>query len=318
MITRIFKKRGIFFTMAAMIIMAVLLISFSIDVEYKQAEQMDAIGTRLETTNYFINDVEDDLQRGLYILSYRALLSLEQYVATNGTFLNDTESDFRSMVINGTVGNISVDLMVNMTFVDWLNKIKTQAGSIGIIINITIEDVSIKQRDPWNVEVNLTTKMMVADSSNTALWYIDKQIITKVRIEDLEDPVYTVNSLGKIANVIKKSNYTDFSDIDNLKIHLNNSYYIESNSAPSFLMRLEGNLSNSSFGIESLVNLEEFSRQGLQTYSKSSVDYIYFGNRSVNSCIVNETYVDGAFQWFRLDSDAEPDNHLDEYNVKCR
>ena len=95
-------------------------------------------------------------------------------------------------------------------------------------------------------------------------------------------------------------------DVSNLKKHVENSYYINSSLAPGFLNRLQGKLSSNANGIESLVNLQKLSNQGITIKSKSVVDYIYFSeNNPVSYPII------GMQNWFRID-----EAHLDIYDVR--
>jgi hypothetical protein len=71
-------------------------------------------------------------------------------------------------------------------------------------------------------------------------------------------------------------------------------------------MRLEGNLGNSSYGIESLVNLEKFQKQGLIIKDRSIVDYVYFGTQNTVNKRINNTP-----DWFKID-----EGHLDVYQVR--
>ena len=96
------------------------------------------------------------------------------------------------------------------------------------------------------------------------------------------------------------------TDVSNLQKHVDNSLYINSSLAPSFLDRLQGKLSANANGIESLVNLQKLSNQGLSISSKSVVDYIYFSSNNPSSYNIN-----GMYNWFRLDND-----HLDIYKVR--
>ena len=73
-------------------------------------------------------------------------------------------------------------------------------------------------------------------------------------------------------------------------------------------MRLGGHLTNSSFGIESIVNLKSFEDALLSVQDKSCIDYIYFSNRSPASYRINETY-----NWLRLDNES---GHLATYEVE--
>ena len=93
-------------------------------------------------------------------------------------------------------------------------------------------------------------------------------------------------------------------DIENLRNFLFDGCYKSSN-GPSYLMRLEGNLSNSPYGIESFVNLDDFENVGIHTNSGiSCVDYMYFSNNQTSAHRIK-----GMPDWFYLD-----DDHLSEYN----
>jgi len=309
------KKKSVVFTTIAIMLVGAILITFAIEINYKYKKEMQVVEMKVDVMNNFIKDFRDDMERGVYIVGFRSILALDNYIVQNGLFIDDLSARFSEAMINGTINGNFSDLLNASSFADWTAKIKEQAGTIGININFTRQDVAIYQQNPWEIVVNINLTYTVTDWQKTAVWNKTESITAKIPVEGFEDPLYALASYGKVPNKIIRSNYTDFSDLNNLIIHLNNSYYIESTTAPSFLMRLEGNLSNSSQGIESLVNLDEFILQGIPQKSRSSVDYIYFGNDTINSCIVNETY--SSYPWFRLDNDAEPNNHIDEYEVNC-
>ena len=133
---------------------------------------------------------------------------------------------------------------------------------------------------------------------------------TTLKITSFEDPLYTVETYGRVISIIQEANITDFvvnGNTSNLTNHIDNSYYIPSTSAPSFLMRLKGNISNSTNGIESLVNLKKLESVGITPEVKSCVDYIYFSSDDPTNWQINNT-----FNWFRLDNES---GHLDTYEV---
>ena len=66
-------------------------------------------------------------------------------------------------------------------------------------------------------------------------------------------------------------------------------------------MRLEGNFSNSTNGIESLVNLNKFIVQGFGTDDRSAVDYLYFSDIVHNTHRVSQFSDTTEYSWFRLD-----------------
>jgi len=312
------RKKAIFFTFIAISLAALLLFSYYSYTEYRLSNKMSVIETRVDTINHFIKNIEIDLNKGLYISSFRTILALEEFIVKDGNFLDNVTIRFREAMINGTVNGSSVSLIEDASFTDWGKKIQGEALKVGIIMNFSINNLEIYQTNPWAVEVNASVTLNISDVKNTARWMKNYSLKTTVPIADLEDPVYAVYSYGRVANKIRLSPYKD--DLDNtvnLKMHINGSYYIESANGPSFLMRLEGNLNSSPSGIESIVNKNRFVAQGLSTKTKSFVDYIYFSNVSTSHCQVNETKEDESYNWFRIDSGTEPYDHRDDYSVVC-
>ena len=303
------NKKAIFFTFAAIALSLVIIFSFKVYKTYEMREKMDVVGVRITTMNNFIKDIEQDLEKGLYITSFRAFLSMGQYIASNGTFITNIEDSFNELVLQGTLNDYELSLMEDSTFTDWVDKIEIQADKIDIIVNFTIVDVDINQTDSWSVSVDADINIIVEDKKNTSSWNRNKSIIAEVSIDNFEDPLYVVKSQGRVTNPIVRSPITDFvdgGDVTNLLIHLNNSYYVKSNTSPNYLMRLQGILTNSSTGIESLVNVQKFKDQGLTAKDRSAVDYIYFGTQSTTNYRINQTPT-----WFKLDS-----NHLEIYEVQ--
>ena len=222
-----------------------------------------------------------------------------QRIADEGVFIEDLENGFNELVLNGTYKDEEMGLMRESTFTEWAERVAKEAEKTGIAVNFTVHNVSINQTDPWYISVDANINMTIRDKKNTSSWKKTEHVITEVGIENFEDPLYVVKSIGKVTNVIVRSPITDFvdgNDPSNLVKHLNNSYYIESNVSPNFLMRLQGDLSNSSTGIESLVNLKEFQEQGVTIKDRSAVDYIYFGTETTTNYRINKTY-----EWFKLD-----------------
>lgn len=303
------SKKSVFYTIAMIALALVMFASYSGYTALKLSEKMDSIQTRIETLNFFLKDVENDLSKGAHISGFRALLSFNQFIATNGSYLKNLNSNFKEAFLNGTLEQKPLSLMQDSTFTDWANKISAQASKIGVLLNFTINDVKISQSEPWSVQIELNMTLDVKDEKNTSFWIRDKHLATKISILDFEDPLYLVNSGGRVTSAIRKANNLTFvlnGNATNLLIHANNSYYIVHNDSPSFLMRLEGNTGNSSIGIESLVDLDKFIAQGLPVKDKSIVDSIYFGNKSTINYRINNTP-----EWFKIDQE-----HLETYQVE--
>ena len=303
------SKKAIFYTTAAIALTMVIIASYEIYGSYRLSARMDVIGTRIDTINAFIKDVSRDIENGVYIAGYRTLLGMEQYISTNGAFVDDSQTRFTESFVYGTINGQQISLMQDSTFTDWAGRISDKAQKLGIIFNLTVNKINLGQSEPWSVDIGLNLTIRVTDNLNTSSWTKDVYLKKSISIIGLEDPLYVVNSKGRVTNTITKSNITSFvinGNVKNLMVHANNSYYAARNGSSDFMMRLEGNMSNSTFGIESLSNLDKFRQQGLQTKERSVVDYIYFASQNTKNYRVNNTP-----EWFMIDED-----HLDFYQVR--
>ena len=303
------SKKGFFFTIAAIALSIVLILSFKVYDTQARDEKNDVIAARILTINDFIKDVESDMEKGLYISSKRTFLGMQEYITEQGSYVPSTAAAFEEGILLGTIGGTQVNLTVNSTFTHWTRKIQEQAEKVDIESNFTILSLSLTHADPWSVNITASIMFNASDRKKTASWLRIQEISTKIAITELEDPLYVVETSGKITNSILVTNLTPLvmgGDVANLKRHANVSYYVASNYSPSYLMRLEGNMSPSPFGIESLVNVEEFEANGVATPDRSIVDAVYFGNISTTDFHINDTP-----SWFKIDSDR-----LEMYGVE--
>lgn len=309
-------KKGVAYTIIAIVLVVVSVAVFSSRESFKLRDETYIEEVRINTMNEFVKDVQKDLTRGMKISSHRALLAILAYETKSGVFVDDSKAAFKEAFFNSTVNRSIADVMQNASFTNWTKRIKSQAEKIGIGVDFEIVNLAVEHVSSWDISINASVNINVSDSKGTASWKVAKNLSTALSIKDFEDPLYIIKTSGRVPNVIKETDVT-FTSTANLIRHVNNSFYIASTSAPNYLMRLEGNLGASNFGIESIVNLNKINQQDLEVFTRSNVDYIYFGSQSHTSCIVNETLSTG-FSSFRLDSGSEPLNHLDNYNVHCQ
>jgi len=310
------NKKAVFFTFIAVLLLALLVFSFSIHSRYSRRTRSLVIETRVHTMNSFMKDLDKDIERALFITSHRSILSIVEYISSDGEFIDDFETRFNEVIINGTIEGETQTLMSDTTFIDWTDKMKLQGGEINLNIDFKVNNIVINHSSPWDIAVYINVSIYALDLTEIASWNVSKQITALVPIEGFEDPTYSVNTLGKMLNTINKTPYTDFVngvDTSNLQAHTVNSYYLEWSMAPSFLMRLEGDLSSSPYGIESLVDLQELIDQGESVNSRSVVDHIYWSNKSVTS-----HDIDYMPSWFMMDDELNSEDgreHLELYEV---
>ena len=321
------NKKGIFFTFAAVALSIIILLSFNTYNEYRLKDSMEATEIRIDTMNSFVRDIEDSLGDAIFIVGFRSLLSLEDYMMKYDRFMGQEDSPnlaagCKGLFLYGRITTVvnteSMGLMVNNTFFNWTERMKAQANKTGIELKFTINDAAISQSEPWKVDVSVNLKVEAKDKKGTASWVINKVLAKKINITGFADPLYLVNNkkdsdIGVVNNTIRITPVNPAESESKLNTHLINSYYIGHTDAPSYLMRFENNLGSSSYGIESLVNSQKRIDAGLSALDRSAVDYIYYGTQATTNCEVKNP----SYSWFKLDKLPNP-NHLDFYNAQCK
>ncbi|MBN1502427.1 hypothetical protein JW930_02705 [Candidatus Woesearchaeota archaeon] len=309
------NKKGVFFTYMAVFLIILIVAVVSTKDKYRYREKSNAISARIKTINSFIGDFEKDLDRELFIGGYRALLSMNAYVRIIEGYVDDFDSIFTEIIVNGSMNGTSLDLMTQgaqgADITSWLTRTNEEANKLNINLDLSVKNIYVQHVTPWDVLVTLNTTVYIEDGQGLASWTFDRIYTREFSILGFEDPLYAVGTEDKVTNLINITPNSDFiddatNDTAVLNEHLLNSYYINSTDAPSFLMRFTGNLSPSPYGIESMVNLEDLDAQGIPLLARSVVDYIYFGNATTtDKCNVTDMP-----DWFRID-----DSSIDTYEV---
>ena len=307
------NKRGIFFTTLVIVMFSLFIITLTF---YSQVQERETIQKRVSTLNNFVFSVEEDMPRQLKATGFRIIFLFEKRIAETGSYITNLNAVFSEMFFNGTLyGQTNPEigaLMMGVTLPEIEDSLKEKARKINTEINLTNSTITVSQEDTWRVKVTLNSYVLIRDKSNLVSWNKVLNISAYIDIEDFEDPLYIINTNGIVTNKIKRTPYKTFvqnNDASNLSLHLQNSYYLNSTSAPSFLNRLEGINSPNENGIESFVNLERLSSQGILIKDKTLVDYIYFSANSPSACRVAPS---GMPAWFKLDA-----LHLPVYEVSC-
>lgn len=286
-------KRGMFFTMIAIALLSLFLVSMSV---VSITKDRSSISNRIDSMNEFVFSLGEDIPRKLYIAGFRIVFLHEKRMLETGEYFVDFNESFNEAFFNGTInGSMSTDdlaLLEGVQFADIVRDVDENARGVNLGVNLTDAHISVEQDDPWNIKISFVAELDVRDNSGLASWNKTEAIEVYVPIRNFEDPLYLIGTSGDISHKINRTAFSVF-DVANLTEHVENSYYLASNGAPSFIDRLEGNFGASSFGIESLVYLPDLDNP---VSGRSVVDYLYFGSG------VSGSSVSGMPSWFRLDA----------------
>jgi len=300
------NKKGQVFTLIAIALLLLFFVSYEI---YSILYERQTIKTRIKTMESFLLSIQKDLERQLYISGFRIIFSAEDHITKTGNYISNFSELFDEAILNGTIYGDASEILQGTTITEIQEKIQEKADKMNLIINLSDIKVSVSQEDPWNVVVYFNATLELKDKSGLARWYKKENIKSYISVEGFEDPVYIVETRGKVSRKINKTpyegNYVSDSDTTNFSLHLQSKYYTFNPLAPSFIYRLEGKKEASEYGIESFVYIPELSAQGLPVYEKSCIDYIYFSSSNPTSYKIQ-----GMPDWFFLDNE-----HLEKYQV---
>ncbi len=280
-----FNKKGFTYLVTATILATIIIFVFLSTNRYTFQDKQDIYESRVKLMNDFVTDFNQDVHRATYISSFRALLSLEDYIAsTSAGFFNNTATAFEEAFFNGTINQTNVTLMNASSFSDYLARVNFLASQIGLRANITVLNITLSQEDPWKITVAVHTKVNISDTKHVASWHFEKTYTTQVPIFDLRDPLYSKFTENTVPNTVREAPFlflvnTSDNDTTNLQLLANKSYYIASTNAPSFLQHFENNNTPSPYGIQSIVNIGDIAAQDKDVYeNRIKVDFIYFND----------------------------------------
>ncbi len=292
------SKKAQIFTVIAIMVLMLMFVSFEV---FSIINQRDAIETRVSSMDSMLHSIEINLERQLYIAGFRGIFVALEEITTSGQYISNIHNFINETFFNGTVAGNQNSILYGTTYNDMLISINSKARKINVEVEMSNASLELSQDDPWNVKLVLTSNFLMKDREGLAQWNKTQIISTKIPITNFEDPIYTVNlAPRKINQTLYEGNYVNNGDVTNLTLHLNGQHYTQHEDAPSFLQRIEGNLSADPYGngIESFVRFPD--------EDKSVVDHIYFSSQNPSAYPVNNMPA-----WFKLD-----DNHATKYQAE--
>jgi hypothetical protein len=271
------NKKGFLFSLFVITALTLIVIIFRTKVEFKSELRADIFKNRVEASNAFLEDMEKDMERSLYVASYRAFLAADEYVYHFQEYLDNATVQIPELIKNGTINGTLMNSTNSSSFEDWIGRINSLARKYHINLTFDNMDIIVKHTSPWIIQIDLYTDVAIQDYEQIIEWNyrLERHTTIDIRTASFNDPMYYLegsknyieNTEGEapkkiLTNSIKETPYFPFwyNDsgtivVDNLKAHTIGQYYIASSRAPSFMMRLEGNFEPSpENGIESLVN----------------------------------------------------------------
>lgn len=196
--------KGIFYS----IMMALFLIPFlALIIFYSQSQTSNIdINIRASELEYFSKSVEKDLARFLEIHGKRALISAVSKIVVNGTGLDNAQLRLNEIIENGTLYGEPAPLLDTSNLQTWKLTISDIASNLGFNVQYKSVEMNITQNDSFNILFKIKIYINISDITNGM--GVLKNVTTSalVSIEGIEDPLYPLNTYGRVVRFIKISN----------------------------------------------------------------------------------------------------------------
>lgn len=283
------NKRGVIFTVLAIVIAVFFSLIFSAQIEKPIDHKTIIIETRVNVLNSYLTNFFDFAQEAGAITGYSALQGVIEDLNNMRAYNPDFEAQYHRCIEKGNLTSSKVcPGMSDKTLTYYLDRMQTLAlDKLNIKSQYTIHNITTTQSvGPFSIEVSINLSLNITDDyANLS----DTRIVTSsISIEGLLDPLYLINgSYNQTINrtTIKKKageigGIWNHSDLQQL---FYNHEYRNHYAGINFIKRIKGNLTyNASdmFGIESFVN---HTGPGVSYGSKHTmVDYLFWQNVTLN------------------------------------
>ena len=215
------SSKGIFFSMIAVLLAAVLMTYMMQSNEY---ERHDIVNIRVNALNSFLDDAEKDIQRAVYISAFRALTTLIDDMIQRGSYSDNVTGNIEELMINGELDGVKKPVMENSTLTEWDRRLSDLAKLIGANFSVSFGSISVNQSSPWTIDIYVDATINLRDQRGMASWHYNKSLHTAVDISGFEDPTFAIETYAKVHRVISKTPYDNFTTL--LKTGSSGSSYV--------------------------------------------------------------------------------------------
>ncbi len=312
MAIRLFSSRkGIFFTLIAILVVSVLFITFVPRQGLTLKADIPLVESRVSTANDFVETVKASyLPMALRMSSYNALNALSEYLKqrNNGLFSDNDElnRNFAEVMLNGSIfcelggqnKHMPIDeclglgrtFMNNRNLTQRLRDIENSSmATLHLDTNFSRDwygDYNVvlfqnNETGPFQVGVNITVNFSV--DAGVAWWNDTRRISAVFSFDGIEDPLYSVKSQSDLGilytNVFNQTNLTSWNLTNTFQEIEWRRYRYDMNGS-SFLTRFtETDERSECCGIESLINPFVMTAASVGNVEKPYADWCFFGTR---------------------------------------
>lgn len=208
------KKKGIFYSMVAMMLFTLVVIlgtsqsSFMARVQESATNKIVADQlTRFEAT------AERDFMKALDVSSRRAMVTAVNRILVNGSAgaLDNATLRLEEMMINGTLNKTAQSLMTGNTIPDWIANMGAEGSRAGYTFSARAVSFSVAHSDSFNILFNTTLRVSVTDRTGKVSMNRTVNRALNVSVVGFSDPTMTMNTYGLVYRTVTKSPYDTYT-----------------------------------------------------------------------------------------------------------
>jgi hypothetical protein len=304
-------KRGIFFTLIAIMLMTILVVAFTPQDYITYKDKIPTINSRFDIANDFVKRLKFSyVDASAQTAGRDAMIAMALYVNKTGYFASETTMNrtFVELMLNGTINGVPIEcildnkplsasaclplipnsykIMRDKTLLYKLEAIENSSQSTLLIStrfsrNLRDYEFILYQSNatgPWRVGINMTLNYSV--DAQVSSWNVSQKLVTSFSIEGIPDPLFLATSTN--LTYITKTDRAGWG-VKNLTWFIENRQYRLQSEGPSFLMRLYGNISTGTgsicCGLESMVNPAIMNVDKCRR--KSYIDWCFYSNNCI-------------------------------------
>jgi len=290
------SKKGIMFTVLAVMVSAIILTSFFMFSSSPLDEGVDNVKLRVQGINKYTVQTDEYIAAVANVAGEKTLEFTLNIMIGNNSFLTNYTKEFQSCLMTGKMNvpwpgpaQTLIDCPNDSKIISRIDYFQNFSNAgLNIDSKIKVNAVVLEQSTPWELIVKVNYTLLVNDSY--AQWNETRFTQTAISIIGLRDPVYyIVNNSSAYAvrydMVINSSIYPWVEKPSALhRIVLEKKYFYWS-PAPSYLDRLNNrstpSLLSKSAGIVSIVSPDFISNKTI-LINRSSLDYEFWVGAPLN------------------------------------
>ncbi|MFP4567796.1 MAG: hypothetical protein ACLFN8_02535 [Candidatus Woesearchaeota archaeon] len=290
------NKKGIVFTILALVISSFILIMFFYMIELPSDHSVEVTRMKVRTVNNFLGQADDLIRTQAVISSRQSINHMLREMYSDSDFLANFDDEFVNCLESGEFdGGTTCGPFSNLKELIEDNLSSFLSENVGLNADFLISDISLNQSMPWALDLFFSVNIVIED--DLFFWNITENISEQISVLGFKDPAQVVVDSSMSSH--KPNNFVDIPEIKMNKLYRNlsgdwlespstlsgltrsGSYFESSDYGVSFLDRLRGNFTTSDLGIVSVYPVIYVGNSPFRS-GASSLDWQYWQDDNNN------------------------------------